>query len=272
MITFLTVEKAMRKFPPFGNRISADVKTSGGLSVKHIKCLCRGKKVPWNRIGNMSGNEADRLLISEDVELPRDGVVRRFASDELKSRLCLNMATELLKLLAESGTQVKVAVYDPEARIVDGVGVLLRFTDKLTVVTKMTDIYSAEAQRLMEECGAVLNVSRRMKALTEAKLIVAPLMLKSLLPSTADGLILTSCRPAVSQRSAVYYKYYFDLGEQLKSLIPQGFDAQYFASALYTLCSRFELGSIIPQAAKGDGCDHTVVSMSKYLMNIGSNT
>lgn len=272
MITFLTVGKARRKILPFGNRISVEVKTSGGLSVRHINCLCRGKKIPWARIEKLSGNEAGRLLIHEDVEIPQEGAVRRFISDELKSRLCLNMATELLKLTADAGAQVKVAVFDPDARIADGVGAMLRFTDKLTVVTRMADIYSAEAQRLMEECGAVLNISRRMKALTDAQLIVAPLKLVSQLPSPKEGVILTTRRPAVNQRSAVYYKYYFDLGEELMNLIPQGFDAQYFASALYTLCSRFELGSIVPQAVKGDGCDHTVVSMSKYLMNIGSNT
>lgn len=272
MITFLTVDKARRAFLPFGNKIREEVKTSGGLSVKHISCICRGSKIPWGKIEKLSGNEAGRLLMKDDAEIPKGIAVRRFQSDELKSRLCLNMAAEVLKTSAGSEKSPKVAVFDPEGRIADGVGALLKFTDRLTVVTRMADIYSAEAQRLMEECGAVLNVSRRMKALTEAHLVVAPLRLSLQLPSLKEGVILTTLPPAVNQRSAVYFRYYFDLGKELMEMVPQGFDAEYFASALYTLCSRFELGSVIPQATKGNGTDHTLLSLSKYLMNIASNT
>lgn len=271
MITFLTVNKAGRSFLPFGNKISVNVKTSGGLSVKHIECLYRGRKIPWSKIERLGESEAQRLLVKEDMEIPQGVALRRFYSDELKSRLCLNMATEVLKIMSDSAHKLRVAVFDPDGRIADGVGAMLRFTDKLTVVTRMIDIYSAEAQRLMDECGAVLSVSRRMKALTEAQLIVAPLKLSSQLPSPKEGLIFTTAQPSVNQRSAVYFKYYFDLGGELMGMLPQGFDAEYFASALYTLCGRFELGSIVPQAAKGVGADHTLLSMSKYLTNIASN-
>ena len=272
MITFLTIDMARRRFLPFGNKITVDVKTSGGLSVKHINCLCRKSKVPWGRIEKISEDEAGRLLVKEDVVIPEDSSVRRFADDELKSRLCLNMAVAVLKNTGGSAKKLKVAVFDPDARIADGVGALLKFTDNLTVVTRGTDIYSAEAQRIMDECGAVLNVSRRVKSLSTAGLVVAPVKLDLQLPLGKESVILTTQRPAVTQRGAVYYKYYFDLGKELMDMMPEGFDAEYFASALYSLSSRFELGSVIPQATKGDGTDHTLLSVSKYLMNIAANT
>jgi len=272
MLTFLTVEKASnRKFLPLRNKIFEEIKSAEGLEVKHIRYIQRSKKVNFEKIAKACGEEAKRLLVKEDVFLPDNMGLKRFYCDELKSRLCLNMAIKILEdIKTEKG--INVAVYDPEGRIADGVGGLLKFTESLTAVTRMTDIYNAEAMRLMEESGAVLNASRRMKSLSKAQLIVAPLKLSAQLPVEKSAVILSVAKPAVAQRCAVYYKYYFNLSESLFKLLPEGFDAEYFASALYTLYGRYDLGSYIPQAVKGGSAAHTIVSLSKYLTNIASNT
>jgi len=239
MLTFLSVEKPEKKsFLSLRNKISVEIKSADGLDIKHIKYMHRHGKIRYDKIKKLSGEETKRLLTKEDLILPESSGLRRFYCDELKSRLCLNMAIEVLKSVKSTSDKIRVAVYDPEGRIADGVGVLLRFTDNLTVVTRMTGIYGAEAQRIMDESGAVLSVSRRMKSMSDAKLIVAPAKLKTQLPVGKDAVILTVASPAISQRCAVYYKYYFALSEELIKLLPEGFDAEYLASALYTFCGR----------------------------------
>ncbi len=273
MLTFLSIEKPEKKrFLPLGNKISVELRSVDGVDIKHIRYIHRHGKIRYDRIRKFSGEEAGRLLTKEDLVFPQDSGLRRFYCDELRSRLCLNMAIAVLESLKKSSDNIKVAVYDPEARVADGIGAILRYTDKLTAVTRMTGIYSAESERIMEESGAVLSVSRCMKSIGDAKLIVCPQKLKTQLPLGKDAVILTVSRPAVSQKCTVYYKYYFSLSEELISLLPEGFDAEYLASALYTLTGRYDLGSIIPQATKGDGTVHTLVSLSKYLMNIACNT
>ncbi|MBQ7385527.1 MAG: hypothetical protein IJW04_03350 [Ruminococcus sp.] len=271
MLTFLTVEKAESKLLPLRHKIYTELKTSGGIQVKYIKCIHRRGKIPYEKIRRISENQSDCLLTKEDLILPQESKLRRFYSAELSERLCLNMTIAVLKELKASSDNIKVAVFDPEARIADGVGAILKFTQNLTVVTRMTGVYGAEAERIMNESGAVLNVSRRMKSLENAKLVVAPYKLKTQLPLGKDAVILTVAPSAVSQKGTVYYRYYFTLSEDLKSLLPQGFDAEYFSSALYSLLGRFDLGSIVPQATKGDFNTHTLVSLNKYLTNICRN-
>lgn len=273
MLTFLTVEKAeAKRLLPIKKKISVELKSAEGLDVKHIRYIQRRGKIRWDKIRKLSGTEAERLLTKEELDIPEISGLRRFYCDELKARLCLNMAIEVLKSLKAFSEKIKVAVFDTEGRIADSVGAMLRFTDSLTVVTRMTGLYTAEAERLMNESGAVLSVSRRMKSLADAKLIVAPQKLETQLPLDKQAVILTVSHPAVPQRCGVYYKYYFNLSEELIKLIPEGFDAEYLASALYTLYGRYDLGSIVPQATKGEGTAHTLVSLSKYLMNIAANT
>lgn len=273
MLTFLTVEKADKKgIFPIKNKISVELKSGGGVEVKHIKYIHKRGKVRWDKIAKLCAGESQRLLTKEDLTLPDNYPLRRFYCDELKARLCLNMAIEVLKNLKNHADKIKVAVYDPDGKIADGVGAMLKFTQNLTVVTRMIGLYNAEAERIMNESGAVLSVSRRMKSLADANLVVAPQKLITQLPLEKQAVVLTTSAPAVSQRCGVYYKYYFSLPEELVTLLPEGFYAEYFASALYTLCGRYDLGSIVPQAIKGEGSLHTTVSLSKYLTNIARNT
>lgn len=272
MLTFLSVEKPEKKrFFYLKNKISLELKSAGGIDVKHIRYIHRCGKIRYDKIRKLCGDEAGRLLTKEDLSLPEDRGFRRFYCDELKVRLCLNMAIAVLKDLKAFTEKINVAIYDPDGRIADGAGVLLRYTRGLTAVSRMTGMYSAEAERVMAESGAVLNVSKRMKSLTNSQLIVAPIKLNCVLPVDKQAVILTVSPPSVSQRCGVYYKYYFNLSEELIKLLPDGFDAEYLASALYTLCGRYDLGSTVPQAVKGDGTAHTLVSLSKYLMNIARN-
>lgn len=271
MLTFLTIEKKdTKRLLPLRDKISVELKSAGSIDVQHIKYIHRRGKVRFDKIAKICGSEGRRLLTKEDLVFPKESNLKRFCCEELKSRLCLNMAIEVLKNIKSKS--LKVAVYDVDGKIADGVGDMLKFIKNLTVVTRATDIYTAEAERLVSESGAVLNVSKRLKSLENAHLILVPQKLSAQLPVSKSAVILTTSAPKVSERCAVYYKYYFSLSEELIKLLPEGFDAEYLASALYTLCSRFDLGSIVPQAVKGEGAAHTIVSLSKYLLNIASNT
>lgn len=273
MLTFLTIENNKTKgLLPLRYKISTELKSGEGVDVKHIRYIHRRGKIHWDKIKKIAGDEKNRLLISENTTLPQNSELMRFECTEFKSRLCINMAAEVLKLLKNSKAKIKVAVFDPEASVVDAMDMLLKFTESITVVTRMTGIYSAEAERILNESGAVLSISRRLKSLEGAELLIVPNKLSVLLPLDKTATILTVAPPAVSQRCGVYYKYYFTLSEELLKLLPQGFDAEYLASALYTLLGRLHFGATVPQAVKGDGAVHTLVSLSKYLTNIGSNT
>lgn len=273
MLTFLTIDENRAKgFLPLRYKVLTELKSAEGIDVKHIKYIHRRGRIHWDKIIKLAGDESERLLTPESLVLPKESGLRRFECHELKARFCLNTAIGVLKLLKDFKGNIKVAVFDPDGTVADSADVLLRHTNNLTAVTRMTEIYGAVAERILNESGAVLSISKRLKSLSTAQLIVAPHRLMVQLPVEKNAVILSSANPGVSQRCGVYYRYFFSLSEELLKLLPQGFDAEYLASALYTLKGRFDLGSIMPQAIKGEGLVHTLVSLSKYLMNISSNT
>jgi len=269
LLTLLSVNKDSSPMGRFKrNKIRLTYGALLGADIRLIECILRHEGAGLKRIRSLCGEDAGTVLYSEELQLPEDAKIKRFASDELRSRLCLNMAIEMLKLCSQTDKEVKVSVYDPDGRIADGVSAMLKFAETVNVVTHRTELYSAEAERIMTERGAVLGVSRRMRSLSSSHLIVAPLALKTRLPCEKTAVILSTLPPLVPQKCALYYKYYFDLGEEFRKYTELGFDAEYLASALYTLCGRFDLGSVVPQATKGAGESHTLVSLAKYLINI----
>lgn len=269
MLTFLSVEKPKKRAVFFlRNKVYVEEKEVQGINARYIRYVQRAGKIRWDKIKKLCSDDSDRLLTEKALTLPKNLGLMRFESYALKERLCLNAAIEVLKLIKSKRHKLKVAVYDPEGLLVDSAEALLRFTDSITVVTGMTGFYSEEARRIMDESGAVLKVSKNLKALESAQLVVTPAVLRVMLPLSKQAVVLTVDKPLVLQKCRVYWDYELMLSDELESLIPKGIDKVYFASAIYALCHRFELGSEIPEGIAGEGVSHTSESLAKYLINI----
>ncbi len=273
MLTILSVEKPKKKGVFFlGNKVYVEEKEAQGIRVKHIRYIHRTRKIRWDKIRKLALEESDRLLVSEELELPETSGLMRFKSYALKERLCLNTATAVLEFIKRQRQKLRVAVYDPEGIMIDSAEALLKFADTITVVTRMTGFYSAEAQRILEERGAVLKVSKSLKSFESAQLVVAPEKLRAVLPVSKQAVVLTVEKPGVPQRCRVYTDYDFALSKEMEALVSGEIGKVYFASALYALYRRFELGSVVPEAVVGEGVSHTPESLAKYLINICENT
>ena len=70
-------------------------------------------------------------------------------------------------------------------------------------------------------------------------------------------MVLTAGKPLVSLNGTVLWRYHFKMPDGFADIKPEELSEEYFCSALYTLGSQFELGSIVPLSAQGErgSCD-----------------
>ena len=80
-----------------------------------------------------------------------------------------------------------------------------------------------------------------------------------------EALVLTTGCPKVPSGGLVYYKYHLRMPNGFDLLKPKDFDEEYFCSALYTLASQYELGSIVPLLCRNYSSSQTVKSLCAYL-------
>lgn len=272
MLTILSVDKADngRLFPLKG-KLEIHEEILAHTQVRFIRYIHRRGGIPWNKIVKAAGDEKF-VLCRESLEIPPDFSLRRFSCNELRVRLSLNMALAALEMGKDKSKAVNVGIYDLSGKIADSADAFFKFTDSVTVVTKAVDLYGLQAQRIMEEQGAHLRVTRKLMGLENAHIVVAPDELKCRLPLRKQAVILTTRSPDILQNCTVLSKYHFVIENGVSEALPEGVDTEYFASALFTLEKRCYLGSLVPMAAKDGGFSHTLVSLSKYLTNIASNT
>lgn len=245
------------------NRIRVEHLYCDAAALKSITYERYRGRVNWTAIDRFVHSKRALILCREGVELPADRGYRRFTSNELYLRLCENAAMFLMNNI--SAPDVRVALIDDSGDHAALCGCLADETDRLCVVTQKPRLYLDEAERLLEEKGAVLRVSKSPAPLREADLIVAPAPLMRDLHCAGDVVILSAAAPTVVQNAPVIFDYSIDLPGKFRAIKPDYLDDLYFASAMYTLAGAHELGSSIFRRC-GDGSTiHTRMSLLDLL-------
>ena len=245
------------------NRIRVEHLYCDSVALKSVTYERFRGQINWTSVDRFIDGDRVRLLCREGVDLPAERGYRRFASDELNRRLCENAALYLVRHIAAD--HVNVALIDDTGESAGFCSYLLDETDRLTVVTKKPRLYLRESDRLIEEKGAILTVSRTDSPLKTADLIIAPAPLMRDLRCAADAVILSAAAPTVAQNAPVISEYTIDLPEKLSAIKPAYLDEMYFAGAMYVLAGAHELGSSVFRRCTDGVVIHTRQSLLERL-------
>lgn len=244
------------------NRVRVEHLYCDSAAVRSVVYEHRRSRISWSMIDRFVGTERRRVLCPHALTLSASDGYRRFADRGLSRRMCENAA---LWLLHEARDQnVRVALIDRDGERADLCRWLTQDTDSLLVLTARPQFYLREADRMLEEHGAVIRVSADAD-LSDADLIIAPDALTSDVGCADDALILSGVAPNVRQRAPVIYEWIFDLADKYRAICPPYLDEMYFAAALYSLGGIHELGSEVFRRCYDGTVLHTRMSLLAQL-------
>ena len=247
-----------------GDKVCVEIKRARGVSVKQLTYICRRQKVNLNKIDRAIGSQRTRLLCCEEMTFPNDSGYKRFYSPLFSARLCTNMAVYALSKF-DTPERLTVGIYDPDAQCTDLVSFVLKYTGNVCIITDNEDVFYDELNTIAEETGACAVVTHHREQLSNCDLVIAPFEIEENLPVRNDAVILTNGRPKENIKGFVYFRYCFKMPNGFALLRPEGLSEEYFCSALYTLGSQYELGSIVPDLCRNDTEAQTVKSLCSYL-------
>ncbi|MCD8026792.1 MAG: hypothetical protein LUF33_07720 [Clostridiales bacterium] len=273
MITALSViypdkGKNLKKLISFlkKDRVDVQIKDARGVHLKHITYISHSGKIKVDKIDKLIGAQRNHLLCAESLDLPSEKGYRRFSSPVFTARLCTNMALYALKNCA-CPEKLRIGIYDPKAVACDFLSCVLSYCSDVIVVTETERTYYAEMNRITEETGAVAVITNREGELADRDFIIAPSNIDKKIPVKSDALILTNGCPKVITNGLVYYKYYLRMPNGFDRIKPGELDEEYFCSALYSLGSQYELGSIVPTLCRNYSTAQTAKSLTVLLDN-----
>ena len=248
------------------DRVGVEIKNARGVSVKQITYTSYSGKILLDRIDGIIGAQRNRLLCSEKLRFPDNSGYRRFYSTDFSARLCTNMALCVIRE-CENPENLKIGIYDIDGDSHDILYHILGLCSDVTVLTDNNDVYRYELDRAMNELGATAVVTKNVDDFVDCNFIVAPSPIEESLPIKNNAVVLAVERPKVQLNGFVYYKYHFKMPNGFDLLKPNECDEEYFCSALYTLASQYELGSIVPTLCRNDHTSQTVKSLCAELNN-----
>ena len=237
-----------------GDRVQVNLLRARGVTLRHVIYTSYSGEVKLEKADEAVGMQRGRLLCSDRLEFPPRSGYKRFSSAAFSSRLCTNFA---LSVLDGGQADVRVALYDPDAACADLLPHLLACCGDVTAVTDCFEPYLCAADRALEELGAAAVITRRREELSGCGLVIAPRPVREPLPLCEKAVVLTAGKPLVSLNGSVLWRYHFKMPDGFADIKPEELSEEYFCSALYTLGSQFELGSIVPLSAQGErgSCD-----------------
>ncbi len=272
MLTVLSIDKRepkgrmgaiLKKLPI--NSLKISERTGQGITLNHIEYISRNGRIDWSRICRAAKEGRVNLVCGGCEEIPPDCGIVPFVPAALRQRLCGNMALEILELMKEMPPKLRIGLYDPWGDFCDLAEHILRFTSDFVVITKNVGLYTEQAGRLLCETGAVLSISRNICTLSGCGLIISPDRIDEKFTPMSKAVLLTSREPCVPLACRVYSRYSFRLPVEYEALRPEDTDTELFGGALYSLCSVYSLGSVVPFVCISHADTQTTLSLRKYL-------
>lgn len=242
------------------DKLNVEIKRARGVSLKHITYTSYNGRVCLDKASRIIGAQRTQLLCSEKLSFPLQSGYRRFKSDVFSARLCTNMALELLKS-CKCSPSLRVGIYDKQAVACDTLLGVLEYCSNAVVVTQNSKPYYFTAQRALDELGAAAVITKSVSELRECDLVIAPCAIDEALPLNAEAILLTVSCPKVKTGAQEYYRYNFRMPNGFDLIKPEELDEEYFCSALYTLGSQYELGSIVPLSCRNENISQTIRSL-----------
>ncbi len=269
MLTALIIknDKPQKRFKRLINLIRGDsviteIKSSGSVVLRLVTYVGRNGRINSDRVSAVLG-ESSQILCTRDTLLPEG--FERFENEEFKSRMSINLGAFLLKKLRKTCPDLTVGYYDPEAVWRDDTDALSRYNDNLTVITDNDVMYDEVCERIQNDSGAVVSVTRNRERLGDCGLVIAPSVVRKPLPLRDDAVVLTAAKPEERLPCLCFYDYDFRMPNSFANLKPPCFSAEYFSGALYSLACQYELGSIVPTLCSDSAGSHTPASLLEHI-------
>lgn len=250
------IERIFRRFRR--DKIDVEVKSARGVSVKHLTYTSYSGELRLDYADKSIGSQRSRLLCSDRLIFPKGSGYRRFVSRSFTERLCTNMALSVLDGLRQP-EKIRLGIFDPDASATDFLLRSLKYCSSPVVVTDNTARYSLTARRALDELGAAVFITRGRDELKNSDFIISTGDCGELPPLSREAIVL--CTSGKDCSGNVYGKYCFRMPNGFDRLRPSELDEEYFCSALYSLGSQWELGSIIPLSCVNRQGSQTVQSI-----------
>lgn len=249
-----------------GDSVYEELLQSGQIGLRRVTYISRSGKLKPKKLYKHLGKEAV-VLADEGARLPCG--ITRFYDNSFSERLCVNMALGILGNIGDP-TELRLGIYDPGAVAADFLLEALKLCRSPIAVTYDYLPYDRVRRIALEKLGAAAIITKNTKELKDCDLIIAPTRISAYVPVQKDAVVLTAGEPYIRLGGSVYHGYDVTLPPELEEIRPPELSAEYFGSAVYSLCRQYRLGSLVPDRCIGKNNSLTIKKLALGIKRVTS--
>lgn len=251
------------------DKIQIDVLRSRGVTLKHVTYISFSGQVRLDKTDKIIGSQRSRLLCSDKLIFPHHSGYKRFLSQSFASRLCTNAALAVLQDM-ENSDRLRVGIMDRHGTNAEFLMCVLKYCGDVTVITNNSAAYRRVLDAALNDLGATAVVTQNAAELLTRDFVIIPEKIYEPVSINSTALVLGIGREDVNSPN-YFYSYKIKMPNGFNEIKPPELDGEYFCSALYTLASQYELGSMVPVRIEGNGKTRTVETLRAYLAKLLDN-
>ena len=131
------------------------------------------RNIDWMRIASLMTKE-DTLTVQKGMKIPPDVRIQTPDGDRARRELLIHGATAVAEQTGAAGAKLHTLLIDRDAEYADIIFRLVKACFAVTVFTENEGIYSAYAEKMLNELGAAPVVINDTRYAPECDIIIAP--------------------------------------------------------------------------------------------------
>jgi len=256
---------AKRRFHKKGGRPTAEYVEEGKARYYIIRCEYCAGKLPFERIKQLAGREAGRLVVPEGFIFPEHSGLSEFEPEIFFAKALYYSMFSVLKAAEVKANKIRLGIYDDRARMPETVLKLISVAGDLSVVTDRINRYDHVYHKALGEFGAAITVTGDIHELCGCNVVFVPFGGLPMLDFTKKTVVFSQNNFFAGRRNTVFTCGEIALPREYEHLVLPGFSADIIAAALYERCRVFSDDVLFPVrlSCRGEG-----VSFDRVLETI----
>ncbi len=231
----------------FSDKMILEEKHFKNIKLLNISVKSRKNKIKWKKIARIFKNKKINILCNDNIIIPENFALKRFYSANFQKRLCQNAAINILKLARADPNKISISLIDKYGQYSENLDYLVRFSNKVSVITSNESLYTKKQAEIMRDYGASIVVSDKLDWLFSSCIVLAPDRIEKLLPIKKNCFIFTGEKSQFTNSVNIYYKYKVKVPYSYEKLKPDGIDSEDFLSAVFDEYNFKDMERLIPE-------------------------
>ncbi|MDF2568135.1 MAG: hypothetical protein K0R90_1591 [Oscillospiraceae bacterium] len=231
----------------------------------YIVKVPNAKSIKWGKVISALGKTSLKLVVQQGIELPDGEQVKKIDTTEYSHKILQMTIDYVFRQFKKPLKDIKMCLLDPRGIGLEYARIMIKYCGCLKIVTGKVDIYEDFSEQMLDEYGALVQVSESLENVNDNMLIVAPygIDLELTVPIMVPVISISDTGLAHT-----FHSFRAQTPWRFKEIMPHNLDEHEYQAALYECCNVVKLSKTIATRCCCGADSININQMAKNILDL----